>query len=73
MACQRCIEALESAGQVLQELQAFDRDSLPPNVDWAAVSSALIKLAGLLRIEVRNNDLYKSAEPEISPGSHNAP
>lgn len=57
MACRRCVEALEKAGQVLHEMVALDTDSLPAGTDWQEIGIQLIKLAGRLRIQGPRNDL----------------
>lgn len=49
MACQRCIDAIQNAGLVLQEMAFCDPDSLPPDRDWAALGVELLRLAGKLR------------------------
>lgn len=49
MPCQRCIQAIQEAGNVLQEMAALDADSLPPDRDWAALGVELLILAGHLR------------------------
>jgi hypothetical protein len=57
MACQRCIVALESAGQVLHELVALDPDDLPPGTNWTAIAEQLVQLAGVLRKAKIRTDL----------------
>lgn len=57
MACKRCIEALEAAGQVLHEMRFLDRDSLPPETDWEEIADQLIVLAGKLRIQSAQIDI----------------
>jgi hypothetical protein len=47
--CQKCVQALEDAGKALQELMYYDRELLPPDRDWQAVSRELLELAGRLR------------------------
>jgi hypothetical protein len=49
MACPRCIQAIQAAGNVLQEMSLFDVDQLPPDRDWADLGTTLLKLAGYLR------------------------
>jgi hypothetical protein len=62
MPCSRCIEALENAGQVLNEMRLLDADSLPPETDWQGIAEQLIRLAGKLRISAHRNDLLESTE-----------
>jgi hypothetical protein len=57
MACKRCIEALEAAGQVLHELRSFEPHTLPAGTNWQEVAENLIFLAGKLRIEHTSTDL----------------
>lgn len=49
MSCQRCIDAIQTAGIVLHELAFCDADALLPGRDWNAVGTDLIRLAGHLR------------------------
>jgi len=53
MHCPRCIEALNTAGNVLRELTTCDPHLLPPDKDWAALGVDLLKLAGSLRLHNR--------------------
>lgn len=52
MACQRCIQAIQDAADVLHEMQTLDRDQLPPDTDWEQVRQTLVGLAGHLRRSV---------------------
>jgi hypothetical protein len=49
MPCQRCIQAIQEAGNVLQEMAFCDPETLPPGRDWAALGTELVRLAGHLR------------------------
>jgi hypothetical protein len=49
MTCPRCIQAIQAAGNVLQEMSFCDVDQLPPDRDWADIGTTLLQLAGYLR------------------------
>ena len=49
MPCQRCIDGLQEAGRILQEMAYCDPDALPAGRDWAQLGVELLKLAGHLR------------------------
>lgn len=49
MPCERCIQALQGAADVLHELRTLEPWELPEDTDWAEVQAKLVFLAGVMR------------------------